>query len=101
MKKVRMSLEVLLTALKALQKTQQDVTLYLPKESEWISFDYGGAREVRGKVSTPPETLTFDPDQGEICSVIMFAPYDNEKTNHLLDKNLQLAIRVEDIITIS
>ncbi len=96
-----MSLEVLLTALRALQETQQDVTLYLPKKSEWVSFDYGGETALRGKVATVPDTLTFDESQGETCYYILFAPYDNKKTNRLLDKNLQLTIRVEDIITIN
>jgi hypothetical protein len=98
---VRMSTAVLLTALEALQKSQQVVTLHLPKESEWISFDYGGARSLKGKVATVPEQLTFDPDQGETCYFILFAPYHNKLTNHLLDTNNQLTIRVEDIITIS
>lgn len=101
MNKTRMSISVLLTALKALQETQQDVTLYLPKQSEWVSFNYGGARELTGKVSTTPEVLTFDPDQGETCYIILFAPYDNNLTNDLLNAKLQLTIRVEDIITIS
>lgn len=101
MQKIQMSLEVLLTALEALQKTQQDVTLHLPTKSEWVSFDYGGETALKGKVSTVPDTLTFDESQGETCYYILFAPYDNEKTNHLLNENLQLTIRVEDIITIS
>ena len=100
LKKIRISLEVLLTALKALQGTQQDVTLHLPKKSEWIGFDYGGARTLPGKVATAPKEMTFDPDQGETCYFILFAPYYNKLINHLVDKNLQLAIRVEDIITI-
>lgn len=96
--RTRMSVGLLRRILEALAGTTVPVTLYLPERSEFVSFDYGGRRTLRGFVRTPPEKVVFN--EYESCYVFEFSPYRGQ-IDELMEGTDRIAVRVEDVITIA